>query len=151
MTHRSTQPASWLSRLTRRRQTAAPSSLMHSRTEVRPPELWPSSIDWSGRLSRWLAGSASLLPGLVRPAKRLNQVRDEFLDSLQDLPGAQSQPLAQRIGKARSLRELWHLRSELYGALAVTLNQTEAERRLALLNRHFPQRTARVSLAPELR
>lgn len=150
MTHRPSPQASWLSRLTSRRLAGAPSSQMHSRTEVRPPELWPSSIDWTGRLTRWFDGSTPWLPGLTRPTKRLSQVRDEFLDSLQDLPGAQAEPLAQRIAKARSLRELWHLRSQVYGAVAVTINQVEAERRLGLLNRHFPQRTARVTPAPEL-
>ena len=103
------------------------------------------------RLDRPAHALVRQLDALVaRPAKRLSQVRDEFLDSLQDLPGAQAEPLAQRIAKARSLRELWHLRSQVYGAVAVTINQVEAERRLALLNRHFPQRTARVTPAPEL-
>jgi hypothetical protein len=55
------------------------------------------------------------------------------------------QRLQDRIERARSLRELWHLRPELYGTVARILTQADAERRLATLNRHFPVRAARPS------
>ncbi|MBI3367145.1 MAG: hypothetical protein HY021_01440 [Burkholderiales bacterium] len=61
----------WLAR------NAAPSSLM-SRTEVCPPELFPSSVTLSGRLKRWWRGTQ-------RPVNRLNQVKNEFRLSLDDL------------------------------------------------------------------
>lgn len=144
MTHPSAKPGSWFDRPARQ---AAPSSRLHSRIDVCPPALWPSSIDWCGRLRRWIDASGWSAGGR-RPGGRLGLVRDEFIDSLLDLPDASAQPLAGRIARARSLRELWHLRSDVYGAVALAINQSEAERRLAGLNRHFPVRTARSLLAP---
>ena len=46
---------------------------------------------------------------------------------------------------ARSLRELWHLRAEVYNAVAIQFNQYEAEQRLSRLNRHFPTRAPRAT------
>ena len=43
---------------------------------------------------------------------------------------------------------MWHLRSSVYGEVALALNQSEAGRRLARLNRHFPVRTPRSPLMP---
>lgn len=116
-------------------RNAAHSSLM-SRTEVCPPELFPSSVTLSGRLKRWWRGTQ-------RPVNRLNQVKNEFRLSLDDLLCVDAARLGDRIEQARSLRELWHLRSTLYGLLAVEFSQSEAERRLSRLNRHFPLRAAR--------
>lgn len=144
MTHPYAKLGSWFGRPARQ---AAPSSRMHSRIDVRPPALWPSSIDWRGRLTRWIDGSA-WWPARHRAGGRLGRARNEFIDSLQDLPEASAQPLAGRIARARSLRELWHLRSEVYGAVAVAITQSEAERRLAGLNRHFAVHTARSLLTP---
>ncbi len=143
MTYPTAQPRSWLGRLAPRRSKAAASTLTQSRIDVRPPELWPSSLSWRGRLARWLNGHASWLPTCTQPGYRLNRIRDDFLDSLQDLPGERAQPLVDRITRARSLRELWHLRSHVYSELATAIHQPEAERRLAGLNRHFRVRTAR--------
>ena len=43
---------------------------------------------------------------------------------------------------ARSLRELWHLRSELFSLVSVHRGQHDAQARLNALNRHFPIRAA---------
>lgn len=136
-----------------RRRTAAPStSQMHSRVEVVPPELWPSSLSLRGRWQRWRAGvlkqAAPWLPALLRPVDRLMQVKHEFSDSLLDVPGSTALDLAGRIQRARSLRELWHLRPSVYGEVAMALNQGQAEQRLARLNRHFPTRTPRSGFLP---
>ena len=48
-----------------------------------------------------------------------------------------------RVQEARSLRELWHVRADLYRVIAVAHSQREAEERLLLLNRHFPTRAPR--------
>lgn len=138
----------WLSR------PAAPSSsLMQSRVEVCPPELWPSSLTWRGRMKRWttrlLSHAAPFLPAPARPVNRLALAKHEFQDSLWDVPGEPAQALQQRIARARSLREMWHLRSSLYGEVAKALSQGEADRRLARLNRHFPTRAPRASLMPQ--
>jgi hypothetical protein len=143
---------SWMSRLVARRPAVPSSSLMHSRVEVRPPELWPSSLSWHGRtrrlVERLVSRVAPWLPAPARPVNRLALAKREFQDSLFDVPGEPAQVLLDRIGRARSLREMWHLRSSLYGEVAMALTQSEAERRLARLNRHFPTRAPRSALMP---
>lgn len=146
------QLPSWMFRLVVRRPAAPPSSLMHSRVEVCPPELWPSSLSWRGRMKRWVQRTASQmapwLPEPARPVNRLTMVKAEFVDSLSGLDGDNPHTLLERIDRARSLRELWHLRSSVYGQVALALSQGEAERRLAGLNRHFPTRAPRSGLMP---
>ena len=140
----------WMPRWISRLPGAAPSTLMHSRVEVCPPDLFPSSLSWRGRLqrlgNRLLHRAAPWLPAPARPVNRLALAKHEFRDSLADLGTQPAQDLLQRIERARSLREMWHLRSSLYGELAVTLSQAEAERRFARLNRHFPTRAPRAAL-----
>lgn len=135
-----------------RRPAAPSSSLMHSRVEVCPPELWPSSLSLRGRVKRLadrlIHQAAPWLPAPARPVNRLALAKREFQDSLLDVPGEPAQMLLDRIGRARSLREMWHLRSSLYGEVAMALDQSEAERRLARLNRHFPTRAPRSGLMP---
>lgn len=118
------------------------------RAEVCPPSLRQApGTGWS-RLWFWL-----LAPGPLRaspPPHRLPPVRQDFLDSLGDLPVAATGSLCARIGQARSLRELWHLRAELYHAVALHHSQREAEQRLAQLNRHFPTRVPRSGFVPLL-
>jgi hypothetical protein len=150
MNHLSAQLPSWMSRLVARPPTMPPSSLLHTRVEVCPPELWPSSLSWRGRLQRLsnhlVRRATPLLPVAARPVNRLALVKAEFLSSLADLhdrPDLSVQRLQDRIERARSLRELWHLRSEVYGTVATILTQSDADLRLATLNRHFPVRAAR--------
>jgi hypothetical protein len=45
------------------------------------------------------------------------------------------------------LRELWHARAEIYRVVGLAHTQQEAERRVALLDRHFPTRAARSQFA----
>ncbi len=132
-------------RLVRSRDSAAgPSSQMSSRIEVCPPELWPSSIGWRATLRRCLQQSR-WLPAPARPVNRLAEVKQEFREAAADLPLTLLNGLDDRIERARSLREFWHLRSPLYHAVSVGKDQVEAERRLARLNRHFPTRAPRTS------
>ena len=143
-------PRSWMLRLVSRRPAGPPSSLMQSRVEVCPPELWPSSLSWQSRLQRLgqqLRHRAPWLPATARPINRLALVKAEFQDSLADLGSLGSQDLLDKISRARSLRELWHLRSPVYGEVATARTQSEAERRLSRLNRHFPVRAPRNGLA----
>ncbi len=141
-----------LFRLVTRHMSAPPSSLMHPRTEVCPPELWPSSVSWRGQFkrltNRLLSRATPWLPAPVRPVNRLAMVKSEFQANLLDLPGSSVERLLVDIERARSLRELWHLRSSVYGEVAMALNQAEAERRLTILNRHFPVRAPRSGLMP---
>ena len=130
-------PPHWMSRLmTPRPPSRRPSP---SRIEVCPPELWPSSLGWRGSLRRWLQRSAfEQTP--QKPVNRLATVKQEFREASDDVPASLLHGLDERIEGARSLRELWHLRSPLYSAVAIGLNQSEADRRLLHLNRHFPTR-----------
>ena len=130
----------WVSR----RQAAPSSSRMHSRVEVCPPELWPSSLSWRGRFkrltARLLRRLAPWLPETARPVDRLALVKAEFDTSLSDLIDPRTLALRAQIERAHSLRELWHLRSSVYGTVALATTQREAEHRLARLNHHFPVR-----------
>lgn len=133
----------WISsRSASHRDSGTPSSLM-SRVEVCPPALWPSSLTLWGRAKRWLNRSP-WMPQSQRPVNRLAVVKEEFRRDLADLHAEEAGSLGERIERARSLREMWHLRSVLYGLLATELNQAEAERRMARLNRHFPQRAPKL-------
>ncbi len=122
---------------------SAPSAF---RVEVRPPSLRhaPESI-WQ-RVLFWLLAPAP--QEAAPPLNRLPHVRAEFLATLTDVDTAEIQALRQRIESAQSLRDLWHLRSEVFGTLGVALSQTQAEERLAKLNRHFPTRAPRTQFAP---
>ena len=81
---------------------------------------------------------------------RLPPVRNDFLGSLIDVESPLASALNTRITQARSLRELWHLRSELYRVVALSHSQFEAEKRVSSLNRHFPTRAPRSGFVPLL-
>lgn len=117
-------------------------------TEVCPPSLRQAPRSVWNRLWFWL-----LAPGPLRsspPLHRLPPVRQEFLDSIGDLPPAATGTLPTRIDQAHSLRDLWHLRAELYHVLALNHDQRVAEQRLTQLNRHFPTRAPRSGFVPLL-
>lgn len=117
-------------------------------TEVCPPSLRHAPHSAWHRLWFWL-----LAPGPLRsspPLHRLPPVRQEFLDSIGDLPPAATGTLPTRIDQAHSLRDLWHLRAELYHVLALNHDQRVAEQRLTQLNRHFPTRAPRSGFVPLL-
>ena len=56
--------------------------------------------------------------------------------------------LVHRVEQARSLREFWHLRADVFHLVALQHSQAEAEHRMADLNRHFPTRSPRSAFAP---
>lgn len=124
--------------------TAAPSTSL--RTEVCPPSLCHAPDSLWQRLMFWLLAPSP--SHAAPPLNRLPGVRAEFATALADLATVDATLLRDRIGFARSLRELWHLRTEVYRVVAVAHSQAEAERRLARLNRHFPTRAPRSGFAP---
>lgn len=136
----------WLSARRAPRDSGAPSSLF-SRIEVRPPELWPSSLTLWGRTRRWLERSP-WTPAPQRPVNRLALVKCEFRDALKPLESHEAMLLSDRVERARSLRELWHLRAGVYEAMAIELDQPRADAQMARLNRHFPTRAPRSGFAP---
>ena len=64
---------------------------------------------------------------------------------MDDLVDHEAADLLRRTHHARSLRELWHLRSELYTLICRRMSQPEADQRLARVNAHFPSRAARAA------
>jgi hypothetical protein len=118
------------------------------RAEVCPPSLRQAPRSVWNRLWFWLLapGPLQASPGL----NRLPPVRRDFIDSMDDIRSEAACTLCKRVDSARTLRELWHLRAELYNLVALSHSQHEAERRLALLNRHFPTRAPRSGFVPLL-
>ena len=51
--------------------------------------------------------------------------------------------LRSRIEMSRSLRELWHLRADVFEIVAENRGEGEAKARVAALNHHFPEGPAR--------
>jgi len=128
------------------RSSTLPAALS-SRIEVCPPSLRhaPVGSAWQ-RLMFWLLAPA---PTDVAVApNRLPAVRNDFLACIADVGAELAAPVQTRIDVARSLRDLWHLRAEVYRLVALAHSQTEAERRVASLNRHFPTRAPRSQFAP---
>jgi hypothetical protein len=116
------------------------------RGEVCPPSLRQAPRSPWHRLWFWL-----MAPGPLQASPSLNRlppVRQDFRDSVHDISTDAARALCTRIDQARTLREMWHLRSDLYSVVAVFHSQHEAERRLARLNRHFPTRAPRSGFAP---
>jgi hypothetical protein len=113
------------------------------RMNVCPPDVCePAETLWSATL-RWLVGGdVEAVPGLRTP---LEKARSEFVAALDGLLDADHHGLLKRAQHARSLRELWHLRSELYTLIARRISQLEADVRLARVNQHFPTRAQRTS------
>ena len=122
---------------------SAPSAF---RVEVRPPSLRhaPESV-WQ-RVMFWLLAPAP--QDAAPPLNRLPLVRAEFLATLADVETGEVDALRDRITSANSLRDLWHLRSEVFSTLGVALSQRQAEERLSKLNRHFPTRAPRTQFSP---
>jgi hypothetical protein len=116
------------------------------RVEVCPPSLRhkPSSA-WQ-RLMFWLLAPAPM--DAAPPLDRLPAVRDDFADCIDDIDGDAADALAERIDRARSLREFWHLRAEAFMVVASRFGEAEARTRVARLNRHFPTRSPRSGFAP---
>lgn len=127
----------------------ATSSTLQTRLEVPPPGRdRQTAFDWLAlawwRVSAVLTGTRGL------PLKRdpLRHVRLDFVREVSDMASREVTSLQLSIESARSLRDLWHLRSTLYNIVAMRHSQQEAEARLARLNRHFPTRSPRSGLAP---
>ncbi|MCZ8176744.1 MAG: hypothetical protein O9343_16295 [Burkholderiaceae bacterium] len=135
------------------RAHVAPSRATMTRTECMPPSLVYFAPVSGGALGRcwhrlmfWLLAPAPQLQ--APPSNRLGEVKREFGASLADLDGVGAEQLRWRVRQAHSLRELWHLRSDVYNTVALAHSQGEAEARLLLINQHFPTRAPRSQFAP---
>jgi hypothetical protein len=112
-----------------------------SRVHASPPSLRHAPASLWQRLMFWLMAPAP--HEAAPPLNRLPQVRNDFIATIQDANGPAAEGLRVRILAARSLRELWHLRSDVFRVVGLTHSQGEAERRVSLLTRHFPTRAPR--------
>jgi hypothetical protein len=124
----------------------APPLSSRMRLEVCPPALISAPEPAFKRCLRWLAPPQS--GASEASAERLRAVREEFALALDDIHSQHAEFLQHRIRHIRSMRELWHLRPEIYGLIATRHTQDEAERRMAALNRHFPTRSPRSGFVP---
>jgi hypothetical protein len=114
----------------------APSTLqMPYRAAVRPPAMWGQAESVWSSLRQWLTNGSGTQPHHIRV---LDSARADFGVALHGLDSDSANDLRQRAVHARSLRELWHLRAELYSVIARHLSQSEADKRLCGVNRHFP-------------
>ena len=119
------------------RKNAGPTTRMN----VCPPDVCPARDSlWSSAL-RWLVGgNVEAVPALRSP---LEKARGQFVAAMDGVIEFDQHDLLLRAQHARSLRELWHLRSELYTLIARRVSQHEADARLARVNQHFPTRAQR--------
>ncbi len=122
------------------RKAAPPTTL---RMNVCPPDVCPQAESLWQQTLRWLVGGdTEAVPALRTP---LEKARSEFVAAMSGLVEVDHNGLLKRAQHARSLRELWHLRSELYTLIARRVSQFEADARLARVNQHFPTRAQRTS------
>jgi hypothetical protein len=122
------------------------------RIAVCPPDR-SGGHPWLARLRGWLGSAwqrdaSTIAPGATRPAPALDAVRQEFIDAVEDLRAPAAEALLDRIHYARSLRELWHLRAEVFRLVSLHHSQAEADARVNALSRHFPTRSPRSGFAP---
>jgi hypothetical protein len=98
-------------------------------------------------VKRWLVtgwpGSGSTAAPLPDRSLALAAARQDFFAAAADLKLPAAAGLLDRIEFAKSMRELWHLRAEVFALVSLELDQIEADRRLTSLNRHFPTRAPR--------
>ena len=123
-----------------RRSTLGPST-SSLRLDASPPSLRHAPDTAWERLMFWLMAPAP--QEAAPPLNRLPAVRDEFLQALADLPGEPAHGLRHRVVHAHSLRDLWHLRADVFSLVGIEHSQRVAEQRMLRLNRHFPMRASR--------
>ena len=118
-----------------------------ARLEICPPQRGRVSGDWKARVKQWFTAG---WPGNGGPdtlsqnnSLALADARRDFFAAVADLELPAASALLDRIEFARSLRELWHLRAEVFALVSLERSQVEADRRLATLNAHFPSRSPR--------
>ncbi|MGH6648488.1 hypothetical protein [Aquabacterium sp.] len=123
---------------------ATPSSLR--RAQVCPPSLFSrSGPQWK----RWVRGFWSWLWDLDDYADAmpvltgLTKVKSEFCAAMWDLQSVRAHQVRDAVEHARSLRELWHLRADVFRAISTHRGQAEATVRIEALNNHFPVRVSR--------
>lgn len=115
------------------------------RNEVVPPTMFARSRPlWKA----WLSGfwcwlwDMDELPRTPAPMTGLRKVKSEFNSAMWDLQSMRANQVRSMVESARSLRELWHLRADVFRVIAVHRGQIEAQLRLDALDSHFPLRSS---------
>ncbi len=130
---------------TRSQASAWPDSTAARRAQVPPPDLFarsPSTLrNWVRQAWSWL-WDLEELPRRAAPTTGLAQARNEFHSAIWDLQSLKANQLREQVSNARSLRELWHLRADVFKLISMHRGQTEAQLRLDVLNGHFPVRSS---------
>lgn len=114
------------------------------RTEVRPPALFslsrPRWQRWLARTWQWLWDLDDSPPPAPSSMGALWGIKAEFSAALWDLQSLPANRVRDEVACARSLRELWHLRAEVFKVVAMHRGQIQAQARLDVLDGHFPVR-----------
>ncbi len=115
------------------------------RIEVSPPSLFinarPLWLAWATGFWRWL-WDLDEAPRKPAPTTGLRRLKSEFTSAMWDLQSLRAHQVRQMIEQARSLRELWHLRADVFRVISVHRGQVEAQQRLDALDSHFPVRSS---------
>lgn len=118
------------------------------RPEVAPPSRFarsaPIGLAWARRFWEWL-WDLDEAPRALAPVTGIRSIQSEFVAALWDLQSLRANQVRDQIESARSLRELWHLRADVFKVIAVHRGQIEAQLRLDALDGHFPVRASRRS------
>lgn len=125
-----------LTRSTPRRAEATPPSRFSS-----SPPVWRT---WVVGFWRWLWDLEEPAQTLA-PTSGLKGIKAEFNAALWDLQSLKANQVRDQIDAARSLRELWHLRADVFKVISTHRGQIEAQLRLDALDSHFPVRASRRS------
>lgn len=116
------------------------------RHEVTPPSQFGRALPlwraWMQGFWRWL-WDLETSPRALAPTTGLHVVKSEFTASLWDLQSLRANQVRDQIESARSLRELWHLRADVFKVISTHRGQIEAQLRLDALDSHFPVRASR--------
>ena len=129
--------------------------MVNRRPEAAPPDLFarqPATLGtWVKQAWAWL-WDMDESPRRPAPTTGLPLARNEFHTAIWDLQSLRANHLREQIAHAKSLRELWHLRADVFKLIAMHRGQAEAQARLERLDEHFPVRPShRTSHAPRSR
>lgn len=116
------------------------------RTSVAPPSQFVASQPvwrrWMRKTWAWLWDHSNAEAPISSPMG-LRAIKTEFVASLWDLQSLRANQVRDQIEAARSLREIWHLRADVFKVISTHRGQIEAQLRLDALDGHFPVRASR--------
>ena len=90
----------------------------------------------------WL-WAPELAPTSQPPVSGLQKVQAEFIAAMWDLQSQRAHQVREQVEGTRSLRELWHLRADVFKVISLHRGQQEAQLRIDQLDSHFPLRASR--------